>query len=84
MSDKATEKYFKKLNKRREKYLQAAKTNPKAYRNNMRLMAVIMVLVPTLFLVGIIGFLAFDVSAMFNENREAIFGNGAKIGLAFV
>ena len=84
MSDKATERYFKKLNRRREKYLQSAKSNPKSYRNNVRLMAVIMVLIPTLFLASVIGFLTFDVSAMFNENRDAIFGHGAKFGLAFV
>jgi len=80
----ALDKYTKKLNNRRERYLEAARKNPVAYKRNIRVMAVISILVPAVFLLVIFGFLAFDLSSMLNENREPIFSVGAKIGIAAV
>ena len=80
----SSEKYFKRLDKRREKYLQAAKLNPKRYRSNIRMMAIIAILVPMFVLCAIVGLLTYDVALMLNENREPNLSNGAKVALGLV
>ena len=82
--DLKTQKYFAKVDKRRQKYLEAAKQNPASYKRHVFLMAVIAILVPTVLVVALFGFLVFDVVSIFDDARDSIFGINTQVVLLFI
>jgi len=82
--DLKTQKYFAKVDKRRQKYLEAAKQNPASYKRHVFHMAIIAILVPTVLVVALFGFLVFDVVSIFDDARDSIFGINTQVVLLFI
>ena len=82
--DLKTQKYFDKVDKRRQKYLEAAKQNPASYKRHVFHMAIIAILVPTVLVVALFGILVFDVVSIFDDARDSIFGINTQVVLLFI